>query len=288
MKQTVVFLTAVLISIICIIPPAQAERIGIDAGIEYRSEYFWRGFSFYGGDTNNPRGVYFPWIGFGFSDFYFSVSGEVASARVADNQPNNVERGWYGIDYILDFNKKLFSESITLGIRAAYFMYPNSPDINEEVNGEGKDWRNDFAEAAASITVNALPLNPKILVSYYYRIDDRDGTQENAEDVYAQFSVSHTFAIAQNASLKLHASIAYFNYASSEQWNSPEVGGYGDDYRGISDITIGMKLSVSADSGVTVFGSWNYAYVPDEDFYMANWYKEKHHYWTTFGVTYSI
>ncbi|HMB21147.1 MAG TPA: hypothetical protein VKQ10_08770, partial [Spirochaetota bacterium] len=122
LKSTLVILLAVA----CFMPMvAQAEPLGVDFGIQYNSDYFWRGFSFYGygdaaypGDTDSQgngdstRGVFFPWVGYGFSDFYLYIGGEIAESLMAGDEPSKMEREWEGIDFILTYSKAMFNDNV--------------------------------------------------------------------------------------------------------------------------------------------------------------------------------
>jgi hypothetical protein len=278
LKSTLVILLAVA----CFMPMvAQAEPIGVDAGIQYNSDYFWRGFSFYGyGDTEGDatRGVFFPWVGYGFSDFYLYIGGEIAESLMAGDDVKPMEREWEGIDFILTYSKGILDDNVTLGMKLSYFYYPRSRDLGN------KDW-NDFAEVAPSITFSKLPLSPKFLVSWYYRPDEQYGDQENAKDFYYKLSLGHTFNLTDSATLHLGAWGAYFWYASF-----PVTYDSGDQRarRGFSDVGALAKVSVTATSGVSFSSSYNFAYSPDDDFAKANTYNDRYHHWLTFGVTYSL
>ena len=280
LKSTLVILLAVA----CFMPMvAQAEPLGVDVGIQYNSNYFWRGFSFYGygdgeGDANGngdaTRGVFFPWAGVGFSDFYFYVGGEIAESLFAGDEASSLEREWEGIDFILTYSKGIINDNITLGMKLSYFYYPRSRTIGNE------DF-NDFAEVSPSITFSSLPLSPKFLVSWYYRPDEQGDDQENAKDFYYQLSFGHSFKLVEGASLYLGGWGAYFYYPSYE---APD----GDPRQGFSDVGATCKVSVSAPSGISISASYNFAYSPDDDFAKANYYNDRYHHWTTFGVTYSM
>jgi len=272
---------------------AQAEPLGVDFGIQYNSDYFWRGFSFYGyqydeksnrGDAT--RGVFFPWVGYGFSDFYLYIGGEIAESLMAGDDVKPMEREWEGIDFILTYSKGIMDDNITLGMKLSYFYYPRSRNL-------GNECANDFAEVAPSITFSGLPLSPKFLVSWYYRPDKQeypddypDYEQENAKDLYYKLSFGHTFQFTEKSTLHLGGWGAYFYYPSFP--TDYEDGKHGKARKGFSDVGVTGKLSVTSDSGTTISASYNFAYNPDEDFAKANVYNDRYHHWVTFGVSQSI
>ena len=280
-KFFMLFSLALMITAQSVYSPAASaqEKIGLDMGITYQSDYFWRGFSFYGYGANAnadaTRGVFFPWLGYAFSDFYLYVGGEVAEGLVGDD-PVDMEKDWNGIDFILTGSKGIMDDAIKLGIKLSYFYYPRS---RKDDWGNGN--ANDFYEVAPSITFAKLPLSPKLLVSWYGRIEEQFDGQETMKDTYFQLSFGESIELVKGASLYLGAWGSYFYYASYETAE-------GDPRQGFSDIGAMAKISVSASAGVSFSASYNFAYTPDKDFYEANGYEDKYHNWTTFGVTYSI
>jgi len=236
--------------------------------------------------SDATRGVFFPWVGYGFSDFYLYIGGEIAESLMAGDDATDLEREWEGVDFILTYSKGIINDNINLGLKLSYFYYPRSREIG---NGDF----NDFAEVSPSITFSKLPLSPKFLVSWYYRPDKQtyegydDYDQQNAKDFYYQLSLGHSFNVTEKSTFYLGAWGSYFWYASYPTGERNYVG-HGKARRGFSDVGATGKISVSGDSGVSFSASYNFAYTPDHDIYTANAYKDQYHHWTTFAVSYSI
>ncbi|MGH0037731.1 MAG: hypothetical protein ACQGVK_22100 [Myxococcota bacterium] len=258
--------------------PAAAQT-RVSAGLDYWSDYFWRGFSFYG-DESSPRGVLFPWVAASWKQLSFSVVGEVPESMFG-GKPNSTEKAWVGVDFILSGEASLLDDRLAVGGRTAYFLYPNSRHENDD------DGRNDFAELAAWIQLPKLPLRPRLEYSQYFRVDDRGGEQDVYEDIYLRFSLEHGFEPLEHLLVSTRGSIAYFWYPSSKYWNDPDEGGHGDDYRGLSDIVASIGLSTDYWRGFTPKLGLNVAYVPDRDFYRVWGRDQRWHAWVTAGVSYA-
>ena len=66
----------------------------VSLGLDYWSDYFWRGFRFYG-DADSTRGVLFPWTSRSWRGLSFSAVGELPQSRLGGN-PNATEKVWAG------------------------------------------------------------------------------------------------------------------------------------------------------------------------------------------------
>lgn len=241
-------------------------KTGTSVGIEYNSEYYWRGMSFYG-EVNATRGVLFPWVGQALGDFYFTISGEIPTAYL-ENEPNAVEEAWLGIDFIAAYNKTILDDALLVGGRVAYFMYPQSKDKSSD------GYRNDFFDLSAWVQLKKVFLKPKLKYSQYLRVSDRGGSQDNLKDIYVELSVSHAFQLYKNVSLTLGGWTSYFYYPSANE-------------NGYCDIAAYSKLAVSVGDGLSLYGKFNAAIVT------APWHdisggQDRLHLWATAGVSYGF
>jgi hypothetical protein len=258
-------------------PPAFPQSSAA-MGLDYWSDYFWRGFSFYG-DAESPRGVFYPWVDYSWKELSLAAVGELPQSMLGGN-PNSTEQAWAGVDFILSHSTSLFDDRVRLGSRVAYFLYPNSPNVNAD------GARNDFVDLGVWFQLDTLPLKPRLEYSHYLRIDDHNGQQITFEDIYLRLSLRQNFEPLEHLILTASGSIAYFWYPSSEYWNSPDVGGHGDDYRGLSDIVGSIRATTDLWPRFTPYASLNVAFVPDQDFYRI-WGRDQHvHVWVTVGVSY--
>lgn len=282
MKKVSLWCAAFFVAVsIFVMPKAQGEErgIGLSAGVDYFSNYFWRGVDFYG----ENRGVFFPFVNLNLGQTGLSLGylGEYSS-EVAGDGATDTEKLWYGADFGLNFSYTI-AEAVTIGAKVWYYWYYNSADQNKKINANNHD--ESFATGTVSLAVDALPLTPTIIYNHDYYIDDYEGTRETGEDFYVQFQLSHAFRLTPQAALKLTAGIAYYNQATAELESNPES----KKKKGISDILAAADLSVTA-GGVTIHGCLNYAYVPDEDWYRdaTTGIPNKHHWWSGFGASYAL
>lgn len=277
MNQKTILTFVLTISILAIPVFSSAKTpVSTTIGMEYRSEYFWRGLSFYGNE-NASRGVIFPYISQKLGDFGVYVGGEIATAALED-QASVTEEQWYGVDFILSYSKSFFNNNFKVSLNPGFYWYPNSPAART-----ADDYNNSFFDVAVSFQLPRVFLKPTLSYSQYLRIDDFDGTRENLLDIYVKLSGSHTFKINDNFSTTVGGSIAYFYYPSSEEWNQAN----GDDFRGLSDIVLYTKLNVSINKYVALYASFNIGIVPDEDFYAAWGGEDILHLFSKFGITYT-
>ena len=106
-------------------------------------------------------------------------------------------------------------------------------------------------------------------------------------DIYLRLSLEHDFVPVEHVILSAGASLAYFWYPSSEYWNSPAVGGYGDDHRGLSDVVGSIGFTTDVWPAFTPTLALNVVYVPDQDFDRV-WGRDQNvHVCVTAGVSYA-
>jgi len=282
MKKTAAWCAALIVAMTIIsVPGIQAEgrAIGLSAGLDYFSNYFWRGVDYYG----ENRGVIFPFVNLELGQTGLSLGylGEYSS-EVAGDGATDSDKLWYGADFGIGFSYTI-AEAVTIGAKVWYYWYYNSVDQNKKINANDHD--ESFATGTVSLAVDALPLTPTIIYNHDYYIDDYEGTRETDEDFYVQFQLSHAFQLTAEAALKLTAGIAYYNQATAELENDPSS----KKKKGISDVTAAADISVTV-GGATIHGSLNYAYVPDEDWYRdaTTGIANKHHWWSGFGASYAL
>lgn len=254
---------------------AEASPIGISAGFEYWNNYFWRGLDFFG----QGNGVIFPYLYWGIGNSGLSVMymGQYASKTFFDGTDMEEEGAGKGLVAYegAHFNlayKVTIAEAVTIGISGWYYWFYRS----EDKLGYDQSW----AEGTASLTINALPLNPTISYTHDYYVDsgatvDSAGVRgegEQGRDYYVKFALSHPIELVSGSTLGLGLSAGYFNYKSQEK-------------KGFSDIVASTKLTTMAGL-VSVFGRLNFAYVPDEEFNSDG--INKYRWWADFGVAVSF
>lgn len=274
------------------------SAIGVTASLAYRSDYYWRGQSFYGKD----QGVFFPGVTLSYGNAWFYVGGEIGESLMGDN-PAEFEKDWAGIDYMLGYYDSFMDGFISWNVGLSYFWYFqsttdwNQPDkaqgASDPASGDfsGVKADNSFMDIYGGITLSKILLKPSLSVSYYHRMgkemDPKYGKSatENEDaysyaqsgDMYVTLGISHGFKLSDSASLTLSANINYFHYASAFTYYRDAADGSREKYYqgfdgkerdsagGISDSKFTAALSVSAGK-VTYNSSFNYAIVYDPAF----------------------
>ncbi len=251
---------------------------GVSAGVDYFSNYFWRGYDFYGAGV----GVFFPWATCSIGETGLSLNylGEYGAETLGDGV-SHLEKTYQGADFGAAYTRT-FSESVTVGAKLWYYGYYKSKDMNERVYGNRHD--ESFFTGTVSLTIDALPLAPTFTYNHDYYVDDYKGDRENDKDFYAQFQLSHTLKLGSEAGLALKGGIAYYNQATARLESHPGS----VEKKGISDITASADLIVTK-GGVSFHGGLFYAYVPDKDWYtMTDGSKDRHRWWSGFGASYAL
>ncbi len=262
------------------VPSARAFEgsVGLNAGIDYFSNYFWRGDDLYG----ENRGVFFPFVNQNAADTGVSIGyiGEYASEVFGDGA-NDIEKLCYVADFGICFTRT-FAETVTVGVEVWYFWYYNSADRNKKVNGNNHN--ESYFTGTLSLTIDVLPLSPAIIYNHDYYVDDYEGTREVDRDFYLQFQLNRDFKLTDEATLTLLGGLGYYNNKAAEIEGDPATRAR----KGISDVTASADLCVTVGQS-TFHGSINYAYVPDKDwnrYYSTK--ANKHRWWSGFGASYSL
>jgi hypothetical protein len=255
---------------------AKDNKIGLTAGVDYFSKFFWRGYIVYG----NSEGVFFPYVNYSILDTGFSVkiNGEYPSEIIGDGAPLANKANYamdFGINYAYNFNK-LF----TVGAGFVYVWKHYSKNANEQM---GQRFDNSFGIATVFISADSIPLSPTLKYQHDFHTDDQNGTRDANKDYYIQLSISHAIALMKNANVIFGASGGYFDSEFAKDKSIPTS----KARKGISDVGVSVALEVIAGA-VKLTGNINYAYVPDGDWYMASGIKDKHYIWAGFGASYSL
>ncbi len=261
---------------------ARADGAGLNAGIDYFSNYFWRGYDFY----SSGQGVVFPFLTLtaGESGFSLCYIGEYTAETIGDGATEK-EKLWYGADFGLEY-KAVFAQAVTIGAKFWYFWYYNSEKQNRRMGNPGRD--ESYCTGTVFLTIDALPLSPTFVYNHDYYFDDYDGGRKVDRDFYVQFLLSHTIKMTSEAGLILKAGAGYFRQQSAELESDPST----RVLKGVSDVQASADLSVTVGP-VTIHGGFFYAYVPDEDFYRVTTdagtvETDRHRFWSGFGASYSL
>ncbi len=256
----------------------EAKKFGFTAGVDYFSNYFWRGFDWYGENV----GVFFPYANYeiGKTGLTLGYMGEYAAESAGDGTtPDN--KKWYGADFGLSYTHT-FGKSLTVFAKAWWFWYYKSKKQNEKLIE--KNYDESYGTGTVGFTIDAIPLKPTFIYNHDYIKDDYDNTRETKKDYYAQFQLKHEFEMAAGTVLTLLGNVGYFNNASANIKNDDTT----KKKKGVSDV--GAMIDLAATKGMVTFhGNINYAYIPDKDFYQITPEKKnKHRWWSGFGASLAL
>ncbi|OHD69589.1 MAG: hypothetical protein A2W19_00855 [Spirochaetes bacterium RBG_16_49_21] len=209
----------------------KSEPVGLAAGIDYYSNYLWRGTRFFSGD-----GAFYPkvsWTVFG-TGLVLSMSSEIASSWVfngfshkpgkytflVNSMPELVRKklifnyGAYAaqsLDFGADYSYTI-NNAVTLGASVWYWWYFNSRHAREyarpQVDGLNRVSYVDisFLTTAVSVGLPIVPfVNPTISLTHdYYTGFKRGG------DYYVWLSLSHPFVLTKEALVTLGVTAGYY------------------------------------------------------------------------------
>jgi hypothetical protein len=245
------------------------EKIGLDFGLSYWTDYYYRGQSFYGANT----GVFFPWVGYGgLGNFYFYLGGEVAAETLGDWKDPDQRGGgkqWYGIDFIVSYSNTVADDLITLGGRVGYFTYPRSWDNTSSIP------LYDFITVRFKIGFNVL-LNPTLQYDHNFWLD-KGLESGHALDGYITLSIGHSFGLTDAVSLNLGL--------KGSLWYDYRDAGEGTAGFGFSDMLASVGFSYAGAKGLSFNASMNMGHQFDDD---LNYNNDDWKWFAKFGVSYSI
>ncbi len=287
-----------------------SERsVGLTFGIDYHSEYFWRGTKFFSGDgavlpyvtwdifnTGLSIGVAkelsMSWFWNGFQkrpeEYYLDSDGTWTKKKLKNNQDSYV---WHSLDFGIDYSYT-FDDAVTIGAGVWYWWYYNNKQSSQLANPQneayglasGQDY--SFLTATVSIGLPIVPfLNPEISATYDYYVPQKQGG-----DWYVSMSMGHDFELTDYVSLGLGLSASYYYFVSAEGYflyydsNQAVQVSRTTAQKGFSDITPSLSLTYAKD-GWELSAGFNWLIVPAKSWYKGD---EVHRYYATLGASYSL
>lgn len=238
----------------------EKRYIGLNIGLEYWSNYLWRGTYFYGeGGANESPGVFIPSVTWNIfnSGFFIAAAAEVPEAWLFDGAKS---LGYYfmSVDFGAGF-KRTFIKLITLEVSAWYCWYFNSeyePSVTDELS---------FLTFAAGITIEWI-INPFVRYTHdFYPL------AKDFADFYIEFGLKPSIKIFKHVSLDLGAAAGFF------YWESMNINGFSDIHTWLGFTAEGKGASFSA--------SINYILVPTRKFYTGD---DMHRFYAKVGIGYTI
>ena len=260
MKKLIKILLVMALIVPAVYVKASAEPIGLSAGVDYMSNYLWRGMYFYNND-----GAIFPTVSFEKMGITLSYVGEFSEDAFIDDKKSGAKdsTALHATDFGLDYSYS-FGKTATLGVGVWYYYFHNEKT-------------NSFITGTVSLSLDSVPLTPTLTYNHDY-YTDKDAAVEQSKDFYIQLGISHDIELVKDASLGIGLVGSYYRVKS-----------FNADKKGISDITLSFSLSVVKDS-VTLTGGFNYVMVPGADFKegMTTGEDDIHRFYSTFGASYSL
>ena len=289
---------------------SQESKIGLTVGIDYVSNYIYRGQYFYEGTGGLISGMFSPYASYNIFNTGLSIGikGEISEAWFWDKKDELKNFKQYNsIDYNINYMYE-FKESITFNVGGWYYAYqkkdfhlPQSGSVNTS-----------YFDIYFSASVDALPLAPRLIVTYSYFIDEDyargvavgnlvwgKGPGKNG-DLYVQFGLGHSFELFNKTYFDLEATAGFYDensigYKSILQ--SPDVPSQTKS-TDISDIDLSAGITTTAGI-LTLFTSFHYVIVPGTQYkhsmalashggYAVTFVKDIHRFYAKFGVSCSI
>ena len=276
--------------------------IGLTVGIDYVSNYIYRGSYYYMGSHING-GMISPYAFFDIFNTGFAVGirGEVSEIWVWDNKDEHRDSpiskrfnliGFYA-NYMYEYKK-----IAAFNIGGWYYAYRKCDLI-----GTGSISDASYFDVYFSIVIHALPFQPMLTVTYSYYMDEDyvrgyglygggswgSGPGKNG-DLYIQLGISHSFKLLEEAFLNLAAVAGFYDQNKSDV--NRVLSPYGPTRSSdISDIDLSAGLSTTA--GILTFSmSFHYVIVPGTQYKYDTigiaQIKDIHKFYTKFGVSCSI
>ena len=275
------------------------SKIGLTVGIDYVSNYLYRGIYYYNGQEKNG-GMLSPYT---FYDVFntglsLGIKGEVTERWFWNNkdekQNDSVLFKLFSVDFNINYMYNL-KEKVTLNLGVWYYLHSK-----EHTNG-GVSFNRSFFDFYFSAIIDSLQLKPMFAITYSYLTDKKyvkgidsgsyvwgEGPGKNG-DLYLQLGIGHSFKLMEKSYLDFNAVAGFFNkntYDIRTQEVQKDPG-----TTDISDIDLSLGLTTIADI-LTFSTSFHYVIVPGTQ-YKYSWGnnsvgKEIHRFYTKFGVACSI
>ncbi len=234
---------------------SKADPMGLSFGVDYMSTYLWRGGYWFNGD-----GAFFPSVSFEKAGFSIGYAGEYSEDAWTGKDTDVVNPGIekkhaadFGIGYSYSVEKL-----VTIGASVWYYYF-----YNEDAN--------TFYTGTVSLALDLLPLTPTIAYNHDYYTDSKE-----KKDYYITLGLSKSIE-AKSGEISLGVTAGYYNCVSGDT-----------ELKGISDVTASLGASTTVGA-VTLSGSFNWVYVPSEDYYVReDGSDDKNRTYATFGASYSL
>ena len=284
---------------------SQDSKIGLTVGIDYVSNYIYRGEYLYFAPSN--AGMISPYISYNLFDTGLSVSikGEVVEMWFWNErdelQQSDAFKMYNSIDYNVNYICE-FNEIITFNVGGWYYVYQKCDFV-----GDGHAVDMSYFDIYFSARIDALPLTPRLIVTYSYYMDDDyargygsggwgDGLGKNG-DLYVQFGLGHSFELFSETYFDLEAIAGFYDKNSSGLPSLMATKGLRPtNSADISDIDLSAGFTTIAGT-LTLYASLHYVIVPGTQYKRAYFnaffggptvVTDIHRFYAKFGVSCSI
>ena len=230
------------------------------AGMSYKTENFWRGSDFYG----EKSGVTAAYVNVSIDTLFMQVTYERPGAELVRSDPEHYDALNISAIYRAD-GSMLLSPYCKL----AWRYLPEA----EEVNTSGL--------VSGTVGISSFMSRVRVDLSYTRDLytDDLGGDRETFEDylIRAGIGMYENSFILSSAYLAINIYTEYFNNSFADSKATPAD----ESRRGVSDIWGQFVMGVNMTDSMMVFGEFNYAYMPDNDWSRYT----RSRYWSGFGFT---
>ena len=276
---------------------SQDSKIGLTVGIDYVSNYLYRGEYFYSGILKT--GMFSPYATYHIFNTGLSVSirGEVSDMWIWNQNDESLYQDIYKMLHSIGYNINYMYELkklITFNLGGWYYSY-QTLEFEGNINLS-------YFDIYFSAKIDALPFAPRLIVTYSYFMDEDyargainawgEGPGKNG-DLYVQFGFGHSFEIFRKTYFDIEAIAGFYNKNSSGfQSMLAEDGLTATNSADISDIDLSAGFTTTA-SILTFSTSFHYVIVPGTQYKHTITQSHKyetdiHRFYTKFGVSCSI
>ena len=283
------------------------SKIGLTVGIDYVSNYLYRGEYFYVNAQNS--GMIAPYVSYDVfkTGLSLGIKGEVAEQWFWDERDEFQNTTSFKMMNSIDINVNYMYElkkTMSLNIGGWYYSYQRVHFINTT---SGYD--PSYFDIYFSAQIDALPLTPRLIVTYSYFMDDDyargakdvgsntwvwgNGPGKNG-DWYIQFGLGHSFELFYETYFDLEAMAGFYNKNSSGFYSLiGKTGLTPTNSADISDIDLSAGFTTTAGK-LTLTTSFHYVIVPGTQYkyvlsnYSSTLTQDMHRFYAKFGISCSI
>ena len=270
---------------------SQNAKIGLTVGLDYISNYIYRGMYYNQGDTMNG-GMFSPYVSYNVlnTGLTLGIRGEMDEKKIWNSKDESLyyeDRDYDSINFNINYMYNL-KEAVTFNLGSWYCR-------NKTLHNDVDSYNPSYFDFYFSARVDAFPLTPMLAVTYSYFTDNDfargfdvseiygTGSGKNG-DLYVQLGISHSFELDDETYLDLDAIVGWYDKnAYEDRLITPSKS------NDISDIDLSAGLTTTVDM-LTFSTSFHYVIVPGTQ-YKYLWgstTRDIHKFYAKLGVSCSI